>query len=58
MNDPGEADERMLPLSTPRSQDETFAPRRDYVTNATPVVVEQIKRAGVSLGTVLNEALK
>ena len=31
---------------------------RDYVTTATPVVAEQIERAGVRLAVVLNDAIK
>ena len=31
---------------------------REYVSNSTPVVAEQLTRAGVRLATVLNTALK
>ena len=31
---------------------------REYVTKSTPVVAEQIKRAGVRLATVVNSALR
>ena len=31
---------------------------RDYVTTSTPVVAEQIKRAGVRLAAILNQAFK